>query len=102
MILRMDPRLRWLLPLIVLAGVGCANGPTCGLPLDATGRLVVYCDNPRDEGVCDEPGQQAHYESGAMGVQLVGGQRASCDVNDVVVCPAGTVGEAYCITDPEL
>ncbi len=62
----------------------------------------MYCENPREEAVCDEPGMEARFESGAMGLRLVGGQRALCDANDVVVCPPGTVGVPYCILDPEL
>jgi len=95
--------MRWLILLGALMCIGCGTGnPSCGLPADATGRLIVYCDDPRQEGVCDEMGMEAHYESGAMGVQLVGGQRASCDADDQIVCPMGTVGDPYCITDPEL
>lgn len=95
--------MRRLLPLAFLLSLGCADGaPFCGLPLDATGRLVPYCDNPRDEPVCDLPGMEAHYEMGAMGLLLVGGARASCNMDDEIACPLGTVGEAFCLRDPEL
>jgi len=93
---------RALLVLVALAAFGCDNGPYCGQPADVTGRLIPYCDDPRQEPVCDEPGMEAHYEDTAMGVRLVGGRRAICDIEDEIVCPMGTVGEAYCITDPEL
>jgi len=89
--------------LVFLFCWGCADGaPYCGLPEDATGRLVAYCDNPRAEPVCDLPGEEAHFEMEAMGLRLVGGLRAGCSTDDVIVCPMGTVGESYCITDPEL
>lgn len=89
--------------LIALLVPGCADGaPYCGLPEDATGRLVAYCGNPRQEPVCDYPGMDAHYEDGASGLVLIGGARASCDAEDEIACPTGTEGPAYCLTDPEL
>ncbi len=92
-----------LLALAFVLSLGCSDGsPYCGLPEDLTGRLVVYCDSPRDEAVCDLPGEEAHYEMGATGLYLAGGLRAGCDIDDEISCPLGTVGEAYCITDPEL
>ena len=93
-----------LLPALALTlAVGCADGgPYCGLPADATGRLVAYCGNPRQEPVCDMPGMEAHFEEGPAGIILVGAERAGCSSDDVITCPAGTTGEAYCITDPEL
>ncbi|MCB9592545.1 MAG: hypothetical protein H6719_07425 [Sandaracinaceae bacterium] len=91
----------WWLGALALVGCGSAD-PYCGLPADATGRLIAYCGSPREEPVCNEPGQEAHYEMGATGLVLVGGQRASCGIDDEIVCPVGTVGEAFCITDPEL
>lgn len=97
------PMARRLSFLLVLLVAGCADaGPYCGLPEDATGRLVPYCGNARAEPVCDFPGEEAHYEMGATGLVLVGGARASCDSNDEIACPMGTVGEAFCLTDPEL
>ena len=99
----MMPRMRRFFLLGVLTCLGCGTGePTCGLPVDATGRLVVYCDNPRENAVCDEPGMEARYESGAMGFRLVGGRLASCDASDEVICPVGTEGPPYCVLDPEL
>ena len=87
----------------ILCALGCGSGePYCGLPEDATGRLIAYCGSPREEPVCNEPGQEAHFEMGGSGLVLVGGQRASCSSDDEVVCPTGTIGEAFCITDPEL
>ena len=52
------------LPALALTlAIGCADGgPYCGLPADATGRLVAYCGNPRQEPVCDMPGMEAHFE----------------------------------------
>ncbi|HHH28555.1 MAG TPA: hypothetical protein ENK57_09440 [Polyangiaceae bacterium] len=88
--------------LALAASAGCAPPPYCGLPADATGRLVAYCDSPRDQPVCDEPDAEAHFEEGARGIQLVGGRVASCSSDDELVCPPGTVGEPYCITDPQL
>ncbi|MBX3276201.1 MAG: hypothetical protein KF729_38465 [Sandaracinaceae bacterium] len=81
---------------------GCRPSLFCGQPRDATGRLVPLCENQREEPVCDEPGSMARYEEGLSGLVLVGGQRALCDGDDVVICPAGTVGEPYCLLDPEL
>lgn len=94
--------LLWLaLPAIIAAG--CGNDPYCGLPLDATGREVVYCPGVRDVAVCDLEGQRAHYEESSRGrYELVGASRATCTADSEVVCPAGTVGSPYCITDPEL
>lgn len=90
------------LALVLLASGCAASGPYCGLPADATGRLIPYCGNPRQEPVCNLPGMEAHYEMGSSGLVLVGAERAACDADDEIVCPAGTVGEAFCITDPEL
>lgn len=87
---------------IALTVLGCSNAPYCGEFVDATGRPVVYCPGPRDEPVCDFPDDQARFEVGLRGYTLVGGLRASCNSEREVVCPAGTVGEAYCILDPEL
>ncbi|MCA9604585.1 MAG: hypothetical protein KC619_03260 [Myxococcales bacterium] len=89
--------------LFALLATGCMDaGPYCGLPADATGRLVPYCGNARAEPVCSYPGQEAHYEMGAAGLLLVGGERASCGADDEITCPMGTEGEAFCLTDPEL
>jgi len=98
----MLPAMRPLLAIACLLAAGCADTPYCGLPEDATGRLIAYCDNPRAEPVCDLPGEEAHYEMGALGLRLVGGLRAACGIDDEIACPMGSVGEAYCITDPEL
>ena len=95
--------MRRLLVLSFLLATGCADGsPYCALPEDATGRLVAYCGNPRQEPVCDRPGMEAHYEESGTGLHLVGGERAGCSIEDAITCPLGTVGEPYCITDPEL
>ena len=94
--------MRWLPLLLFVASWGCQPSPYCGLPADATGRLVAYCDNPRREPVCDLPEMMAHFEDSGRGLVLVGGERARCDATDEVACPPRTVGEPYCITDPEL
>lgn len=90
--------------LFVLCAAGCGgNDPYCGEYVDITGRAAVYCPGVRDEAVCDLEGQRAHYAVGADGrLQLVGGTRARCNEEFEVVCPPGTEGEPYCITDPEL
>ncbi len=92
------------LALLAIAAAGCGgNDPYCGLPLDATGREVVYCPGVRDVAVCDLEGERAHYEESSRGrYELFGALRATCTADSEVVCPAGTVGAAYCITDPEL
>jgi hypothetical protein len=96
----MSPRV--LLGVFVFA-LGCGSGaPYCSEFLDATGRPIVYCPDGRQDPVCDYPGETAHFEEGEMGITLVGGERAGCNTEFEVVCPLGTVGEPYCITDPEL
>ncbi len=83
---------------LVLLGCGSSD-PYCSDFVDATGRAAAYCPSPRDEPVCDLPGERAHFQTGAMGgVVLSGGLRASCDADFQVICPPGTVGEPYCIT----
>ncbi len=89
------------LPLFLFFACG-GNEPYCSEFVDATGLAAAYCPGPRDEPVCDYPGERAHFEEGPMGISLVGGARASCNREDEVVCPTGTVGDPYCITDPEL
>ena len=98
---------RWLALAAVLAAclslLGCGDGsPYCGLPADITDRLAVYCDDPRSDPVCDYPGETAGFEDTASGLRLVGGEFAACNFDDEVECPPGTVGEPYCIVDPEL
>jgi hypothetical protein len=98
--------MRWLAPWVALAAsaaaAGCSNAPFCGEFVDLTGRPAVYCPGPRDEPVCDFPDQTARFEVGTRGWELVGGARATCSSEGEVVCPTGTTGQAYCITDPEL
>lgn len=102
----MLPRMahRFAMAVLVLGAVGCgSNEPFCGEYVDITGRAVVYCPGVRDEAVCDFEGQRARYETTADGrLQLVGGARAYCNEDFEVVCPPGTEGEPYCLTDPEL
>ncbi len=90
--------------LLALAAPACGgNDPYCGLPLDVTGREVIYCPGVHDTPVCDLEGMHTHFEVSATGRrELVGGVHATCDEEGEVTCPAGTMGEAYCITDPEL
>lgn len=93
----------WLLSSLVFLLPACGSSdPYCSDFVDETGRAVVFCPGPRDEPVCDEPGDEARFEMSELGFRLVGGQRASCDDEDVVVCPMGTLEPPYCITDPEL
>lgn len=81
----------------------CGSGePYCGLPADITDRLTVYCDSPRQDPVCNYPGQEPRYEDTAAGLRLVGGEIAGCNTDDEVECPLGTEGPPVCITDPEL
>lgn len=88
---------------LLLGGLGCgSNDPYCGEFDDSTGRAIAYCPNPRQDPVCDEPGDEAHFEEGTAGWMLVGGAYARCDEDREVACPTDTVGEPYCITDPEL
>lgn len=91
----------------IALGVGfvlaaCSDAPFCGAINDATGRPVVFCPGPRDEPVCDFEDDRARFELGRNGYALVGGARASCSTERRVVCPPGTVGEPYCLLDPEL
>ncbi|MFK7985442.1 MAG: hypothetical protein AB8I08_05385 [Sandaracinaceae bacterium] len=82
---------------------GCDNGPYCGEFEDMAGRRVAFCPNPRQDPVCDLPGEEARFEEGpGGGLTLVGGERGSCNAEGIVVCPMGTIGEPYCITDPQL
>ncbi|MGE0791365.1 MAG: hypothetical protein AB7S26_37165 [Sandaracinaceae bacterium] len=83
--------------------LGC-TGPEayCGLPQDITMRLTAYCSDIDSDPVCDYEGQEAHYEDTPSGLRLVGGAPATCDMDDAIVCPGGTVGEPRCIRDPEL
>lgn len=91
------------LVLLALGAAGCgSNDPYCGEFVDITGRAAVYCPGVRDDPVCDLEGQRAHFEETSSGLRLVGGARPTCNAQFEVVCPDGTVGEAYCITDPEL
>lgn len=93
----------WIGIALALVAVGCGgNEPYCGDYVDITGRAAAYCPGPRDDPVCDLPGERAHYEDGTMGLHLAGGMRASCNADFEIQCPTGTVGPAYCITDPEL
>ena len=98
------PRMRrvWI-PLALLAAAGCGPDYYCSEFDDATGRPVVFCSNPRAEPVCDLPGDEARFEEDPeMGLVLVGAERAECSSEREVVCPMGTVGDPYCIIDPEL
>jgi hypothetical protein len=52
--------------------------------------------------VCDAPGERAGFEVGPDGYVLAGGRYAFCTAEGEVACPAGTGGDPYCITDPEL
>jgi hypothetical protein len=99
-----DCCVRWaLIAIVSISAFACtSNEPYCSDFIDATGRAAVYCPGPRDEPVCDYPGQMAHFEEGSLGIVLVGGERPSCNADDEVVCPDTTTGDAYCIRDPEL
>lgn len=82
---------------------GCAQeNPYCALPADATSRLTPYCRGIHDVALCDLPGEVAHFEETGVGLRLVGGVHATCDAADEIVCPPGSVGEPYCVRDPEL
>jgi hypothetical protein len=90
--------MRGKLSVLALLVLGCGSSdPYCSEFVDATGRAAAYCPNPRDEPVCDLPGERAHFEETPMGILLMGGRRATCDGEFEIVCPLDTVGEAYCI-----
>jgi hypothetical protein len=93
--------MRRVLFVLVLAGCG-GSDPYCSEFVDITGRPAAFCPDSRQDPVCDYAGQRAHFEERDMALELVGGERATCTVELEVVCPMGTVGEPYCITDPEL
>ncbi|MGE0788600.1 MAG: hypothetical protein AB7S26_23215 [Sandaracinaceae bacterium] len=80
---------------------GCASGPTCSDSRDATGRPITLC-GARQVAVCDLEGDEARFEDDGTGYQLVGGVNARCSFEFQIECGPGGVGEAYCITDPEL
>ncbi len=93
----------WIVIALALFAVACgSNEPYCGDYVDITGRAAAYCPGPRDDPVCDLPGQQAHFGDGTLGLELQGGARATCDADFHVACPTGTTGPAYCLRDPSL
>ena len=99
----MSTRLLFCFALLLLALPACGSDePFCGAPVDITGRLTVYCNNPRQDPVCNYPGEEPRYEDTAAGLRLVGGELAGCATDESVECPVGTEGPAVCITDPEL
>jgi hypothetical protein len=91
-----------LLSLALFAAACGSDAPYCSEFIDISGRPTVYCPNARQDPVCDLEGDHARFVEGPMGLELVGAERATCNVEEVVICPPGTVGEPYCITDPEL
>lgn len=74
-----------------------SSDPYCSEFVDATGRAAAYCPSPRDEPVCDLPGERAHFRETPTGIVLSGGRHASCNADFEVVCPHETVGAPYCI-----
>ena len=80
----------------------CLVGMGFGAPAAAQpeGDAAIYAQRHFERGA--ELYREARFEEGASGVQLVGGQRATCNAEDEVVCPTGTLDPPYCITDPEL
>jgi hypothetical protein len=64
-----------------------------------SGRGIALCHDPMQTPVCDAPGMTAHYEMATMGYLLVGGETASCDSSNQVVCTDRTV-TPHCVVNP--
>ena len=94
-------RVGTLLAAMCFAASACASvEPFCSEFDDDTGRAIILCPGSGRIAVCDEPGTTARFEREESGSILRGGDEGRCNAEREPSCPAGTVGEPYCILLP--
>jgi hypothetical protein len=82
--------------------LGCGSGEPYCAGVDSTGRPLIFCASMQQAPVCDAPGESAQFQEREGEIVLIDGDDARCDEEGETVCPAGTTGEPYCLTVPNL